>query len=216
MATASLLAASTACFSFATPRACRISQDLKAHLSKTSNQQCGVFRWNELPVRYSYQQSGSRQCFDHCRANATRSSSSSSDSSSSAEVVYFDGGPHVGDLVVNLIFGLTAVWLPLTLASVFRSLFLRYRFTSSRVTTLSGLGEDERKDFSYAAIKDVKVVPRFIGEWGDMAITLTDDTVVELKSLPKFREIAKWCVDKAAEAVDLKSAVAARSKPKGF
>eukprot|EP00850_Spirogloea_muscicola_P021786 SM000262S09865 [mRNA] locus=s262:30735:31907:+ [translate_table: standard] len=115
------------------------------------------------------------------------------------EDIYFDGGPHYGDLVVNLLFGLTGIWLPFTIASIFRSLFLRYRFTNKRVTIQSGFGEDDQRDFSYASIVDVKYVPRFIGEWGDLAITLSDKTIVELKCLPKFRDVAKYCLDRAKE-----------------
>ncbi|XP_002988233.2 uncharacterized protein LOC9636636 [Selaginella moellendorffii] len=123
--------------------------------------------------------------------------SSTGPSSERKEEVFFDGGPHYGDLVANLVFGFTLFWLPLTVAAVFRALFLRYRFTTYRVTILSGLTGGDRKDFKYDAIKDVKYVPRFIGEWGDVVITLKDDTKVELKSLPRFREIAKFCLDKS-------------------
>eukprot|EP00897_Mesotaenium_endlicherianum_P007004 jgi/Mesen1/6331/ME000328S05614 len=119
-------------------------------------------------------------------------------SNEAAEEVFFDGGPHFGDLASNLVFGLTGVWLPLTLAAVTRALFLRYRFTNKRVTVMSTLGDNERKDFPYSAVVDVKYIPRFIGEWGDMAITLSDKTIVELKCVPKFRELAAYTLEKAA------------------
>lgn len=107
------------------------------------------------------------------------------------ETIFFDGGAHYGDLVANLILGFTLVWLPLTLAAVYRAFSLRYRFTNLRVTVISG---EERSDFSYDVITDVQVVPRLIGEWGDVIITLKDGTKVDLRSVPKFREIAKYCL----------------------
>ncbi|XP_058096567.1 uncharacterized protein LOC131242142 [Magnolia sinica] len=110
------------------------------------------------------------------------------------ERIFFDGGAHYGDLVANLLLGFTLLWLPLTLAAVFRAFFLRYRFTNLRVTVISGLTGQDRSDFSYKAIKDVQVVPRFIGEWGDIVITLKDGTKVDLRSVPKFREIADYCL----------------------
>ncbi|KAL5981022.1 hypothetical protein ACLOJK_028942 [Asimina triloba] len=110
------------------------------------------------------------------------------------ERIFFDGGAHYGDLVANLLLGFTLLWLPLTLAAVFRAFFLRYRFTNLRVTVISGLTGQDRSDFPYSAIKDVQVVPRFIGEWGDVVITLTDGTKVDLRSVPKFREIADYCI----------------------
>jgi hypothetical protein len=41
------------------------------------------------------------------------------------EQVFFDGGPHWGDLAVNLVFGISVLWLPLTLAAVARGLLAR-------------------------------------------------------------------------------------------
>ncbi|KAL4574189.1 hypothetical protein LXL04_021015 [Taraxacum kok-saghyz] len=95
--------------------------------------------------------------------------------------------------------GFTLVWLPLTLAAVLRGFFLRYRFTNLRVTVISGLTGQDRSDFSYKVVKDVQVVPRFIGEWGDVIITLKDGTKVDLRSVPKFREIAKYCLSMAEQ-----------------
>ncbi|KAG7032201.1 hypothetical protein SDJN02_06244, partial [Cucurbita argyrosperma subsp. argyrosperma] len=149
------------------------------------------------------------------------SSSSSSTSTSRAaaaasknaaeEIVFFDGGAHYGDLVANLLLGFTLLWLPLTVAAVSRAFNLRYRFTNLRVTVISGLTGEDRSDFSYQVIKDVQVVPRFIGEWGDVVITLKDGTKVDLRSVPKFREIAKYCLSMAD-----KPAVPKESGPKGF
>lgn len=127
------------------------------------------------------------------------------------ETIFFDGGAHYGDLIANLLLGFTLLWLPLTLAAVSRAFFLRYRFTNLRVTVISGLTGQDRSDFSYKVIKDVQVVPRFIGEWGDIIITLKDGTKVDLRSVPKFREIAKYCLSMAEKPVVLKE-----SGPKGF
>ncbi|XP_044481397.1 uncharacterized protein LOC123207998 [Mangifera indica] len=127
------------------------------------------------------------------------------------ETVFFDGGAHYGDLLANLLLGFTLFWLPLTLAAVSRAFYLRYRFTNLRVTVISGFTGEDRTDFSYKVIKEVKVVPRFIGEWGDIIITLKDDTKVDLRSVPRFREIAKYCLSMAE-----KPAVLKETGPKGF
>ncbi|XP_055818684.1 uncharacterized protein LOC129887560 [Solanum dulcamara] len=143
---------------------------------------------------------------------------SSSTSKPNQESIFFDGGAHYGDLAANLLLGFTLLWLPLTLAAVFRAFYLRYRFTNLRVTVISGLTGQDRSDFSYKVIKDVQVVPRFIGEWGDVIITLKDGTVVDLRSVPKFREIAKYCLsmaDKESSGV-LKETNTTTDGPKGF
>ncbi|XP_020188843.2 uncharacterized protein [Aegilops tauschii subsp. strangulata] len=123
---------------------------------------------------------------------------SASGAAAEAETVFFDGGAHYGDLAANLVLGLTLLWLPLTLASVSRALLLRYRFTSRRVTVISGLSGDDRTDFPYSSVREVVVVPRFIGEWGDIVITLKDGTKVDLRSVPRFREVADYCRKMAA------------------
>ncbi|KAH7570131.1 hypothetical protein ACOSQ2_018404 [Xanthoceras sorbifolium] len=120
------------------------------------------------------------------------------------ETIFFDGGAHYGDLLANLLLGFTLLWLPLTLAAVSRAFNLRYRFTNLRVTVISGLTGQDRSDFSYNVIKDVQVVPRFIGEWGDIVITLKDGTKVDLRSVPRFREIAKYCLSMSEKPVVLK------------
>ncbi|XP_050375221.1 uncharacterized protein LOC126792786 [Argentina anserina] len=127
----------------------------------------------------------------------TNNTSSTTAKKPTSETVFFDGGAHYGDLAANLLLGFTLLWLPLTLAAVFRAFFLRYRFTNLRVTVISGLTGQDRSDFSYKVIKDIQVVPRFIGEWGDIIITLRDGTKVDLRSVPKFREIAKYCLSMA-------------------
>ncbi|XP_057493307.1 pectinesterase inhibitor 10-like, partial [Actinidia eriantha] len=143
--------------------------------------------------------------------NKSPSSATTTTSRPTEETIFFDGGAHYGDLVANLLLGFTLLWLPLTLAAVFRAFYLRYRFTNLRVTVISGLTGQDRSDFSYKVVKDVQVVPRFIGEWGDVIITLKDGTKVDLRSVPKFREIAKYCLSMAEKPVVLKE-----SGPKGF
>ncbi|VFQ95236.1 unnamed protein product [Cuscuta campestris] len=127
------------------------------------------------------------------------------------ETVFFDGGSHYGDLVANLLLGFTVLWLPLSLAALIRAFNLRYRFSNLRVTVISGLTGKGRVDFSYKVIKEVQVVPRFIGEWGDIVITLKDGTKVDLRSVPKFREIAKYCLSMTDQPVLLKD-----TNPKRF
>ncbi|KAL1317452.1 hypothetical protein HN51_069549 [Arachis hypogaea] len=142
---------------------------------------------------------------------STTTAPASSLSKPVGEIIFFDGGAHYGDLLANLLLGFTLLWLPLTLAAVSRAFNLRYRFTNLRVTVISGLTGQDRSDFSYSVVKDVQVVPRFIGEWGDIVITLKDGTKVDLRSVPKFREIARYCLAMAEKPTVLKE-----SGPKGF
>ncbi|KAK4384280.1 hypothetical protein Sango_3076700 [Sesamum angolense] len=98
------------------------------------------------------------------------------------ETIYFDGGAHYGDLLANLLLGFTLLWLPLTLAAVFRAFYLRYRFTNLRVTVISGLTGQDRSDFSYDVIKDVQVVPREIAKY---CLAMADKPAVLKETGPK-------------------------------
>ncbi|KAL2349281.1 hypothetical protein Fmac_003281 [Flemingia macrophylla] len=135
----------------------------------------------------------------------------SAPSGGGGETIFFDGGAHYGDLVANLVLGLSLLWLPLTLAAVSRAMYLRYRFTNVRVTVISGLTGQERSDFGYGVVKDVQVVPRFVGEWGDVIITLKEGTKVDLRSVPRFREIANYCLSMAQQ-----TQLSNPTQPKGF
>lgn len=112
------------------------------------------------------------------------------------EDVYFEGGPHIGDLIINLLLGLTVICLPLTVGAVVRALWLRYRITNRRVTVIGGwLGRD-RSDIIYTEIAKIVTVPRGFGGWGDMVLTLKDGSRLELRSVPRFREIYDYMQDK--------------------
>lgn len=50
------------------------------------------------------------------------------------------------------------------------------------------MGRD-RSDIIYPEITKIVTVPRGLGLWGDMVITLKDGSRLELRAVPKFREI---------------------------
>lgn len=105
------------------------------------------------------------------------------------EEVFFEGGPHIGDLIINLLLGLTVICLPLTVGAAVRALWLRYRITSRRISVIGGwLGRD-RSDVIYSEIAKVVTVPRGLGAWGDMVVTLKDGSRLELRAVPRFREV---------------------------
>ena len=113
------------------------------------------------------------------------------------EDVFFEGGPHVGELIFGLLLGLTVICLPITAGAVVRALWLRYRITSRRITITGGwLGRD-RTDVVYAQVAKIVSVSRGIGLWGDMVVTLNDGSKLELKAVPKFREVAAYIEERA-------------------
>ncbi|WP_404785854.1 PH domain-containing protein [Altericista sp. CCNU0014] len=113
------------------------------------------------------------------------------------EDVYFEGGPHVGELIFGLLLGLTVICLPITAGAVVRALWLRYRITSRRITITGGWMGRDRTDVVYSQVAKVVSVSRGIGLWGDMVVTLKDGSKLELKAVPKFRDVAAYIEEKA-------------------
>jgi nitrogen fixation protein len=61
-----------------------------------------------------------------------------------------------------------------------------------------------RSDIIYNEIKSIVTVPRGLGLWGDMVVTLKDGSRLEFRALPKFRDVADYINDKiGANAVEV-------------
>lgn len=121
------------------------------------------------------------------------------------EDVYYEGGPHVGDLIVNILLAFTVICIPLTVGAIVRALWLRYRITSRRISVTGGWRGQERSDIVYAEIKKVVTVPRGFGAWGDMVITLKDGSRLELRALPRFRAIYDYITERISPAAQAAS-----------
>ena len=124
------------------------------------------------------------------------------------EEVYYEGPPHWGDLILNILLGLTVIFLPMTVGAAVRALWLRYRVTNRRITVIGGwLGRD-RSDIIYSEIRDIITVPRGIGLWGDMVLTLKDGNRLELRAVPRFREMSAYIQDRIKTPTKTTAAVA--------
>lgn len=108
------------------------------------------------------------------------------------EEIYFEGGPHIGDLIFNLFLGLTIICIPLTVGAIVRALWLRYRISSRRLSITGGWMGRDRSDIIYSEVAQVVTVPRGLGLWGDMVITLKDGSRLEMRAVPRFRDIADY------------------------
>ncbi|MEM9216321.1 MAG: PH domain-containing protein [Cyanobacteria bacterium P01_F01_bin.150] len=118
------------------------------------------------------------------------------------EDVFYEGGPHIGDLILNILVGFTVICLPLTVGAIVRAVWLRYRITSRRISVTGGWMGRSRTDVIYKEVAKVVALPRAIGLWGDMVVTLNDGSRIEMKAVPNFREI----VDYVNERLTIKDA----------
>lgn len=115
----------------------------------------------------------------------------------SDETLYFESGPHMGDLAINVALGTTLVWIPLSIAAVGRSAFVKYRFTDRRLSAITTAPwKNEQLDAAYEEVVDVKSIGRGIGIWGDMVVTLRDGSKVEMRAVPKFRELQQYILER--------------------
>ena len=115
------------------------------------------------------------------------------------EEVFYEGGPHIGDLIFNILLAFTVICIPLTVGAIVRALWLRYRITDRRISVTGGWMGRERTDIIYNEVVKVVKVPRGIGLWGDLVVTLKDKSRLELRAIPKFREISEYIAEKAAK-----------------
>ena len=115
------------------------------------------------------------------------------------EEVFYEGGPHVGDLIINILLGFTVICLPLTVGAIVRSLWLRYRITDRRISITGGWQGRDRTDIIFSEVVKVVKVPRGFGSWGDIVVTLKDGSRLEIRAIPRFREIYDHIAEKASQ-----------------
>ncbi|WP_338430340.1 PH domain-containing protein [Synechococcus elongatus] len=124
------------------------------------------------------------------------------------EEVFYEGGPHKGDLILNLLIGLTLVGLPLAVGAIVRALWLRFRITNRRITVTGGWQGRERSEIIYSEIADLVSIPRGLGFWGDICLILKDRSRLEMRSVPNYRGVVEFIKTQMA-AKQAKTATAA-------
>ncbi|BFM40143.1 PH domain-containing protein [Synechocystis sp. LKSZ1] len=114
------------------------------------------------------------------------------------ETTYYEGGPHIGDLIINILLGFTVIFLPLTIGAIVRAIWLRYKITDRRISVTGGWMGRDRTDIVYGEVSKIVKIPRGIGLWGDVVVVLNDKSRLELRAMPKFREICDYMSERVA------------------
>ena len=112
------------------------------------------------------------------------------------EDVHYDGGPARGDLIFNILLGFTLIGLPFTIGALVRALWLRFNVTSRRISVTGGWMGKDKTQVVYSQISEVRTVPRGFGAWGDMVLVLKDGARLELRSMPRFREVETYILER--------------------
>ena len=105
------------------------------------------------------------------------------------EETFYEGGPARGDLIFNLLLGLTLIGLPFAVGAIVRAVWLRFNITSRRISVTGGSMGRDRSQVVFSQVREVRSVSRGFGAWGDMVLVLTDGSRLELRSVPRFREL---------------------------
>jgi hypothetical protein len=122
------------------------------------------------------------------------------------EDVFYEGGPAKGDLITNLLFGLTLIGIPFAVGAIVRALWLRFTITSRRISVSGGwLGRD-RTQVVYSQIREVRSVARGFGFWGDMVLVLNDGMKLEMRAVPRYREAEAYIQERMAASPAAKGA----------
>ena len=122
------------------------------------------------------------------------------------EEVFYEGGPAKGDLITNLLFGLSLIGIPFAVGALLRALWLRFRITSRRVEVSGGwLGRD-RTQVVYSQIREVRSVARGFGFWGDMVLVLNDGMKLEMRAVPRYKEAEAFIQQRMAASPAAKGA----------
>jgi len=110
------------------------------------------------------------------------------------ETVCYEGNGSDAELIISILLGFTLIYLPLTLASVGRRLWISYKFTNKRIIVTTNSPVLKREvHVEYSKIKEVRSVCRAGGLWGDMVIFLKDGSRLELMGVDSnFRDIENY------------------------
>ena len=112
------------------------------------------------------------------------------------EDIFYEGGPANGDLIINLMAGITLIGLPFTFGAIVRALWVRYKITTRRISVTGGwLGRDKTQ-VVYSQISEIRAIPRGLGTYGDMVLVLRDGARLEIRSIPNFRETEAYILEK--------------------
>ena len=128
------------------------------------------------------------------------------------EDVHYEGGPAKGDLILNVLLGFTLIGLPFTIGAIVRAVWLRFRITSRRISVCGGWMENDKTQVVYSQISEVRTVPRGFGAWGDMVLVLNDGARLEMRSLPRFREVEAYIL----ERINKRSSTSTDKSVEGF
>ena len=112
------------------------------------------------------------------------------------ETVFYEGPPSSSEVLLPALSVFTIIGIIPFAAAVARQAWVRYKFTSRRVSIQSGIGGKDQAEIIYPDVDQIKFVFRSFGKAGDMVLFLKDGAKVELRHVPNFEEIYNYVLSK--------------------
>ena len=120
------------------------------------------------------------------------------------ETVFFEGAPAASESLIPALSIVTVLGIIPFISSLARQAWVRYKFTSRRISIQSGIGGNDVSEIIYPDVEEIKYVFR-LGGAGDMVLFLKDGAKVEMRHVPKFEEIYTYVLGKCDEDAQKKS-----------
>jgi len=117
------------------------------------------------------------------------------------EETFFEGPPSWTEVIIPAISILTVLGIFPFAASLARQAWVRYKITSRRISIQSGFQGNDFVEITYDEIFGIKYILRSFGAVGDMVIELRDGAKLEMRSVPQFKEVYGYILDKVDEDV---------------
>ena len=121
------------------------------------------------------------------------------------ETVFFEGPPSISEVILPALSIITVLGIVPFISSVSRQAWVRYKFTSRRVSIQSGIGGKVQTEIIYPDVDEIRFVYRAFGSAGDMVMFLKDGAKVELRHVPNFNEIYGFVISKLDAEAQAKS-----------
>jgi hypothetical protein len=127
------------------------------------------------------------------------------------ETVFYEGPPSASEVLLPALSVLTVIGIVPFISSLSRQLWVRYKFTSRRISIQSGIGGKEFSEVIYPDVDEIKYVYRFGGA-GDMVLFLKDGAKVEMRHVPNFDDVLEYVLSQCDEDCNSKTMVPIKAR----
>ena len=127
------------------------------------------------------------------------------------ETVFYEGPPSASEVLLPALSVLTVIGIVPFISSLSRQIWVRYKFTSRRISIQSGIGGKEFSEVIYPDVDEIKYVYRFGGA-GDMVLFLKDGAKVEMRHVPNFDDVLEYVLGQCDEECNSKTMVPIKAK----